>query len=310
MLKDGQIHEQGSFRELVELNGIFASMWANQVSSSEGPAPSIAEASIKQEVSGYAVDTAEVEELQDAQPEEIAEQLVEPVSEAIEPTTSVHAEPVDADAGEEIPSSQSFTTEPQPFPTSIDTPEVPAETPAAQEPTIEEALIHSPTPISAPIAFPTSGDSQSEIHRVDTPASGAPAQVVIPMPTPTPGPAVTFGASVNSPPSRTGTPDPDSEPKRKRISSQNFQRLARRISLTTRRTGSSTSMIPSISGLPGFKREQSPRVSSDDAATRGEGSNAGTSNDSPAGSITGAGDDSKGKLKKKDKKDKNRKGTL
>lgn len=308
MLKDGQIYEQGSFRELVELNGLFASMWANQVSSSEGPAPSIAEASIKQEVSGYAVDTAEVEELQDAQPEEIAEQPTEPVSEAVEPAPSVRAEPVDVD--EEAVPTEPLVTEPQPFPTSADTPDVPAETPATQEPTIEEALIHSPTPLSSPIAFPTSSDSQSEIHRVDTPASGTPAPVAMPVPTPAPGPAVTFGASVNSPPSRTGTPDPESEPKRKRISSQNFQRLARRISLTTRRSGSSTSMIPSIPGLPGFKREQSPRVSSDDAATRGEGSNAGASNDSPAGSITGAGDDSKGKLKKKDKKDKNRKGTL
>ncbi|KJA27744.1 hypothetical protein HYPSUDRAFT_130746 [Hypholoma sublateritium FD-334 SS-4] len=307
VLKDGQIYEQGSFRELVELNGLFASMWANQVSSSEGPAPSIAEASIKHEVSGYAVDTAEVQEIQDAQPEEIAVQPTEPVSEAIEYTPSVRAEPVDID--EEAAPVEPLITEPQPFPASADTPDVPAEAPAAQEPTIEEALIHSPTPLSSPIAFPTSSDSQSEIHRVETPASGAPAQVAMPLPMPAPGPAVTFGASVNSPPSRTGTPDPESEPKRKRISSQNFQRLARRISLTTRRTGSS-SMIPSISGLPGFKREQSPRVSSDDAATRGEGSNAGASNDSPAGSITGAGDDSKGKLKKKDKKDKNRKGTL
>ncbi len=108
MLKDGQIHEQGSFRELVELNGLFASMWANQVSSSDGPTPSIAEASIKQEISGYAVDTAEVAEFQDAQPEEITEQPIEPVSETIESTPSVHAEPVDADAGEEISPAQTI----------------------------------------------------------------------------------------------------------------------------------------------------------------------------------------------------------
>jgi hypothetical protein len=42
---------------------------------------------------------------------------------------------------------------------------------------------------------------------------------------------------------RTGTPDPESETKRKRISSQNFQRLARRISVSTKRAGS-------VSGIP------------------------------------------------------------
>ncbi|KAG1727623.1 P-loop containing nucleoside triphosphate hydrolase protein [Suillus lakei] len=37
ILKDGQIVEQGSHRELLELNGLFASMWADQISASEDP---------------------------------------------------------------------------------------------------------------------------------------------------------------------------------------------------------------------------------------------------------------------------------
>ncbi|KAG2121409.1 P-loop containing nucleoside triphosphate hydrolase protein, partial [Suillus cothurnatus] len=33
VLKDGRIVEQGSHRELLELNGLFASMWADQISA-------------------------------------------------------------------------------------------------------------------------------------------------------------------------------------------------------------------------------------------------------------------------------------
>ncbi|KAG2125942.1 hypothetical protein DEU56DRAFT_823368 [Suillus clintonianus] len=37
VLKDGRIVEQGSHRELLELNALFASMWADQISASEDP---------------------------------------------------------------------------------------------------------------------------------------------------------------------------------------------------------------------------------------------------------------------------------
>jgi ATP-binding cassette subfamily B (MDR/TAP) protein 6 len=37
VLKDGRIVEWGSHRELLELNGLFASMWADQISASEDP---------------------------------------------------------------------------------------------------------------------------------------------------------------------------------------------------------------------------------------------------------------------------------
>lgn len=284
MLKDGQVAEQGNFKELLELDGIFASMWADQVSSNEDPSLSLAEGSIQKEAVGYVVDT------QESTGDQIAELAALPtsvnqtsVTEPLEPNDQ--AAQVE-DKGQNEGSNETSADSAVPFPTSTnidpatkdkdeDRIEIPGEQPVAQVPTPTTTI-----PFPAPIAFPTS-DSASEIRRVDTPPIVSP-------------PAVTFDANVNSPPSRTGTPDVEGETKRKRISSQNFQRLARRISLTTRR--SSSSVIP---GIPGFKRDQSPRVSTDD--NRPEGSAAGPSNQSPAASVKG---DDKGKLKKKDKKKK------
>lgn len=288
----------------MELDGLFASMWINQVSSSDDHIASIADSAIKNEISGYILDTAateEIEETQVAASENVEEPPEEIIAETI-PSEVVELSP--SGPGDEEPApAEPIVTSPVPFPSEdVPAPEVPVNSPLVQESNVSEPVIYSPTPISSPIAFPTSGDDQSDVHSEVTPAPAtetSAAPVVAPAPVRAPV-GVTFGTSVNSPPSRTGTPDPESEPKRKRISSQNFQRLARRISLTTRRSSSSNSIIPS---LPGFKRDQSPRVSTDDAT-----SSAGPSNNSPAASI--AGDDAKGKLKKKDKKDKNKKGTL
>jgi hypothetical protein len=304
VLKDGQIYEQGNFKELMELNGLFASMWINQVSSSDDPVASIADNAIKNEISGYIVDTAATEEIEETQvaASENVEELPEETITEIIPSEVIELSP----SGPEEPApAEPIVTSPVPFPSEdVPAPEVPVNSPLVQESNVSEPVIYSPTPISSPVAFPTSGDDQSDVQSEVTPAPAtetSAAPVVAPAPVRAPA-GVTFGTSVNSPPSRTGTPDPESEPKRKRISSQNFQRLARRISLTTRRPSSSNSIIPS---LPGFKRDQSPRVSTDDANAN---STAGPSNNSPAASLTG--DDAKGKLKKKDKKDKNRKGTL
>lgn len=300
----------------MELNGLFASMWTNQVTSSDNPIASIADSAIKNEISGYIIDAAateEIEETQAAASENVEEPLEEMIAEIIpsevvelSPSGPADEEPADEEPADEEPAPvEPVVTSPVPFP-SEDVPaeEAPVDSPPIQESNVSEPVIYSPTPISSPIAFPTSGDDQSDVQREGTlgPATETSATpVAAPLPVRAPA-GVTFGSSVNSPPSRTGTPDPESEPKRKRISSQNFQRLARRISLTTRRSSSSNSIIPS---LPGFKRDQSPRVSTDDANAT---SSAGPSNNSPAASITG--DDAKGKLKKKDKKDKNRKGTI
>jgi len=67
---------------------------------------------------------------------------------------------------------------------------------------------------------------------------------------------VTFSPESEQPTPDQGAASPD--PKRKRISSQNFQRLARRISISGRRSGSSSSNIPGIANLiPGLKRGDS-----------------------------------------------------
>ena len=230
VLKDGQIIEQGNFRELIQIgDGVFASMWADQVTSSDDPV-----ASIKKKVSGYSVGTADEAGISYQQAEALPEEVM---------------------------------------PTEVD---------LITETRVEEATVlalpQADDPAPAALAFPTS----------ESPGTQTPAEPVL-----SSGPSVTFGTGINSPPSRTGTPDPENEPKRKRISSQNFQRLARRLSLTTRRQGSTSSIIPSIPGLG--KRDSSPRVSTDEGS-KAESSTARNSTENP--------DDSKGEEKLKAKKDK------
>lgn len=250
-------------------------MWADQVSSTDDLTLPISGTGVKKEMemSGYIVQS---EETQQEEPQGTAETLdpvIFPVALVGEP-----ADVTNADEGEmvklDVPTVATASEE-----GSLPHPE-----PVENLDTSNTVPIISPTPVSlqpsvfVPVQFPTTSETpQPEIRRSDSPFGFTPA--------------VTFEANLNS---RTETPDPDAEPKRKRISSQNFQRLARRISLSTRRQSSVSSIIPNI---PGFKRSDSPRISMDDNA-RAESS---TSNDSPAGSVKG---DDKGKSKKKDKKDK------
>jgi ATP-binding cassette subfamily B (MDR/TAP) protein 6 len=275
VLKDGQIVEQGNHKELLALDGIFASMWADQVSSDD-PTHSIGDTSIKREVSGYAVEELEPLAAELDWKQDTALAVPEP-SEVTVPADDLDAVPEPSLAAE-TPAEHEVQAEPVPvaFPKS-ETGEPDSQRVVND---ITDARM-SPVPAAEPLTFPTTEDISSP-----PPGTvGAPGQ----------GPVVTFGENVNT--SRTGTPDPESEPKRKRISSQNFQRLARRISLTTRRP-SSTSILPSL------KRDNSPRVSTEGV---GEGS---LRTESPAGSIKGDAD--KGKKKKKDKKEqkeKNKKAT-
>ena len=75
---------------------------------------------------------------------------------------------------------------------------------------------------SAPIAFPTSTSNETVSQKA-------------PSMTQTPG--ITFAQGISTP-ECTGTPDPESETKHKCISFQNFQHLARRLSVTTKCAGS------------------------------------------------------------------------
>ncbi|KAG6832499.1 hypothetical protein H0H87_001424 [Tephrocybe sp. NHM501043] len=294
VLKDGQIVEQGSHKELLALDGMFASMWADQVSASDDRI-SLDDASTKKEVSGYSA----VEE-SEAQAELEAIAALE-APETVPPTDTLVAEAETDIAPHAETDLVDFPSDP--------TPAVEPVVSEQEESAPSSPPIHSPipiTPVIAPLAFPSSEEPEPEL-----PVPEIQSQLETPQPerisTPQ-TPAVSFPAHLTTPPSRTGTPDPESEPKRKRISSQNFQRLARRISLTTRRQSSSSSIIPGISSIPGIsglKRGESPRVSTDDSSQRAEGT---PRTESPAGSIKGDGENKK--LKKKEKKEKNRKSTL
>lgn len=143
-------------------------------------------------------------------------------------------------------------------------------------------IVAFPTSDSAPVAFPTSTSDESASQKA-------------PSTTQTPG--ITFAQGVSTP-ERTGTPDPESETKRKRISSQNFQRLARRISLTTKRAGS-------VSGIPilGNLRRDATSGSGSTPAQESTDGDAGpkVSSESPAPSINDS-DKDKGKKEKEKKK--------
>jgi hypothetical protein len=262
VLKDGQIVEQGSHKELLALGGVFASMWADQISASDDLAISLGEDSPKKEPSGYAVEQPDAAPLiQIGSPEEPTPAILEGdfvntpemVQEMLPPEDS----PVDVMTGTVTGDD---TDDAAKSPVGFRPPD------ALEKPVEPQAKPESP-PSALATPFPTADVS-------------APSQ--------SQSPGVTFESDVGSPP-RTGAPDPESEPKRKRISSQNFQRLARKMSLNTRRSGS-TSSIPIISGL---LRDNSPRGSTDGGSAReGEGS--------PASSLQG--DTDKGGKKKKDKK--------
>ncbi|PFH52007.1 hypothetical protein AMATHDRAFT_57687 [Amanita thiersii Skay4041] len=245
VLKDGQIVEQGSHKELLARDGIFASMWADQVSSSEDVAASIGGSS-KKELTGYTIESQINNEDDD---EIVASQIIGGQDE----TGNKHMD--------QIQESREVASGPVAFPLS---PSVPA-TGSVQFPI--DQTIPPDQSVADPVAFPTASEPQD-----------------IRSPTPIAAQTVTFDTNMSSP--RTGTPDLEGETKRKRISSQNFQRLARRISITARRQSSSF--------IPGLKKDSSPRVSSDDGSPRPEVS------ESPSGSLKA---EDKGK-KKKDRKDK------
>ncbi|KAG6886254.1 hypothetical protein C0993_006664 [Termitomyces sp. T159_Od127] len=288
VLKDGQIVERGSHKELLALDGIFASMWADQVSTSDDRI-SLDDRSIKKEVSGFSVVESEAQ---------VEREAINAQSQHPEVVPSADDVPSDV-----FPAGETDLTDISgyPTPTAERVASQPAKSIEHEESASRTPQIHSPipiTPVTAPLAFPIT-DEPEALESQSQPRSPPPGGVTTPQ-----VPVVSFPAHLTTPPSRTGTPDPDSEPKRKRISSQNFQRLARKISLTTRRQSSSSSIIPGISSIPGLKRE-SPRISTDDSNQKAESSQR---NGSPAGSIKDG--EGKTKLKKKDKKEKNRKATM
>ena len=176
----------------------------------------------------------------------------------------------------------------------------------------------SAEPAPAPVAFPSSEDaapvafpSADNATPVTFPSSGSPAPIAFPASPETASqregsvaervqtPGVTFQEAAT--PERTGTPDPEADGKRRRtLSTQGIQRLARRISITTRRQGSSSS-IPALAGsiIPGLKRENTARSSTDEGSSK----DVNVAKDIPSPSVTSEGKPRGSKIRK-EKKDK------
>jgi hypothetical protein len=279
VLKDGQIVEQGTHKELLEVNGVFAAMWADQISATGEPA---VDGGSRDVLTGYQIDNVAP----------VSEPAITDVDAApTQDTAELLAESSEAPVLENLPIQETPQTG-----SVLDVPAAAAGTqvdntliafPSTNEASGSDAApakvnpVAFPTSDSAPIAFP--GTSSDEAASQKDPSSTPQA------------PGITFAPEVGTP-ERSGTPDPDAEPKRKRISSQNFQRLARRISVTTRRAGS----ISNIPILGNLRRDTS---SASTSALAPDDAGPSVTSQSPAASIQSEPD--KDKSKKKEKKRRN-----
>jgi len=284
VLKDGHLVEQGTHRELLEKNRVFASMWADQNSSDEAPIP-YAEQNAKKDVEGYPMEPEDEPTTQSELPQD-----------ALAPSATPDQNDI---SGEEVPTQDDAIT------TDVVEEQIPEEPAAPADDSGKKsyaAVVASEPPLDAKpesdaVAFPS-----TEPVPDSPPAAASDAPVAFPsydvdttepFPAPPQSPGVTFDASTQFPTPRSSTPDLSSEPKRKRTASQNFQKFARRVSLVARRSGSSTS-IP----VPATKKDEQAKDGNGDgsATPLAEGSIRG---ESPASSIQG--DDGK-KAKRKAKK--------
>ena len=277
MLKDGQIVEQGNHKQLLKLNGVFATMWADQINAAGG---------LNEAVSGYQIDNA-IPITDQSVTEDID---AAPTQDTAEPLAEASKAPVD----ETAPAQDTILegTRPQ---AALSPDESAAAAVAGTQ--VDDTPVSGGLPMSnfaLPVAFPTSDSTP-----VAFPGSTSDEAASQKAPSVTQAPGITFAREVGTP-ERTGTPDPDSETKRKRISSQNFQRLARKISVTTRRAGS-------ISGIPilgNLRRDATASASTSAPAQASTDSDAPkASSESPAPSIQSEPEKDKDKAKKeKDKK--------
>ncbi|KAH9929622.1 uncharacterized protein BXZ73DRAFT_47940 [Epithele typhae] len=290
VLKDGRIVEQGTHAELLARGGMFAEMWADQISSNDDTSAHRKSAIVTGfEVEAPTQDTATMSEDQPPQlgTEEVAHDKLDNDVVVVESEEAV-AFPTAADNAEEVPLSAAPepSAAPVAFPSSDDAAPV-AFPSSADEPAAPIAFPSSSG--AAPLAFPTSPESVRG-------SIGERAQT----------PGVTFQAAAT--PERTGTPDPEADGKRRRtLSTQGIQRLARRISVTTRK--GSASVIPNLqqvgSMIPGLKRADTARASTDEQGSTKDAVVATPPlSDSPSPSLLSDSVSKRASKIRKDKKDK------
>lgn len=249
-------------------------MWADQVSSTDEATSAHRKSAV---VAGFDVEPAT--EVEPAAVVDDLETVAQVGTEEIAPEALKENE-----AAADSALVEAGASAPVAFPSSDDAeevPVVPVEREAAPEPSSEAA----PGSSAGPVAFPSSDDAapvsfpSGDAAPLTFPTTDSPGPIAFPGSSETASqregsvaeraqsPGVTFQDAHT--PSRTGTPDPEADGKRRRtLSTQGIQRLARRISITTRRQGSSTS-IPALAGslIPGLKRENTSGSNKDDAGS-------------------------------------------
>ncbi|KZT56170.1 hypothetical protein CALCODRAFT_544293 [Calocera cornea HHB12733] len=237
VLKDGQIIERGSHRELLKMNGAFAQMWAEHIMA-EGetyvPVPSTSAGtpvagskapSVRAEAEGY-----QIGDVPSGAP------AIEPGKDAEAPAAGEGAEAnAPTKEGEPAPAVEGGNAGEAAEEADV----VPA------QPISYAAVAAAPPAAEAPIAFPKASVEDVSIPAATAPiAAQAAGAVAFPSSggdsegsrTPVSGPqSVTFSPASTS---RPATPD-QKEPRRKRLSSQNIGRMVRRISIGPRKASTS-----------------------------------------------------------------------
>lgn len=316
--------EQGSHSELLAQGGVFATMWAVQVQGIEDATSS--HTNQKEAVSGYSVEEAPSTKEVDTAPAD-ADVLAVPepapvdahvvangelvqaeesgeTAEPEESGTGAESVLVEAPASGAVDSPVAFSTaevteEPSEivegaaavaFPGSEDPETQGEEVPAAPSGESAAALAFPVSESPAPVAFPMVADDAQSQRAMSIPERAQTPQAT----------GVTF-QDVQTP-SRSGTSgSPDPEAKRRRtLSTQGIQRLARRMSVSRRQD--SASSIPKMAGsfIAGLKRE-STSGSKDDSSTK-------DNRESPNASVSSDIGIKTKKLSKKEKKDKRKSG--
>lgn len=242
----------------MQADGLFASLWADHIGAG-APVPGSSSATVSGVAEGYDISIINIQPV-DGQIGEATDVFVSESPRVVTasvrvpsvraPTASIRApsmKPTASIKADSVAPSVPTKDIPSPvsFPAASEEPE-PVAFPTSSGATAAFAFPASSAP--APIAFPKTDDSRS----ID---SGSQAHIRLPT-------SITFDTTATPPrvstPDPTGastsSPTPDAEGKRKRISSQNFQRLARRISLSTPKKGAGIQGIPGIAGIAGVLR--------------------------------------------------------